>query len=52
MTKKTIRTDDDHREALKIIERLMALEPEPDSPEGQRLTLLAEMVQVYEAEKY
>ncbi len=45
-----IRTDDDHREALKEIERLWSY-PD-DSPENDRLDVLATLVEVYEAGRW
>lgn len=37
-----------NKKALKLIEALMALEPEPDSLEGKALNAVADMVQNYE----
>lgn len=45
-----IRTDDDHRDALVEIERLWAY-PD-DSPENDKLDVLATLVEVYEAQRW
>ena len=45
-----IRTDEDHAEALKEIERLMDL-PD-DSPENDKLDVLATLVEAYEAKRW
>jgi HTH-type transcriptional regulator/antitoxin HigA len=46
---KPIKTDADHEAALAEIERLMDLEPDLDTPDGDRLDVLAILVEVYEA---
>ncbi|RYB05938.1 helix-turn-helix domain-containing protein [Lichenibacterium ramalinae] len=45
-----IRTDDDHRDTLVEIERLWAY-PD-DSPENDKLDVLATLVEVYEAQRW
>lgn len=45
-----IRTDEDHAAALREIERLMGASA--GSPEGDRLDVLATLVEVYEARRY
>ena len=44
-----IRTDADHKAALRQISTLMESDPEPGTPEGDRLDILATLVQAYEA---
>jgi len=46
---KVIKTEQDYRTALKIVEELMDRDPNPDSPEGERLSLLTALIQDYEA---
>lgn len=43
-----IKTDEENRVALLLVERLMDGDPERDTKEGQLLCLLAEAIQVYE----
>lgn len=50
MNIKPIRTRADHRAALKEIESLMTARP--GTPEGERLDVLATLVQAYEAKHY
>lgn len=45
-----IKTDADYRRALKEIEKLMLAAP--DSPEGERLDVLAALVEAYERKHY
>ena len=47
---KPIKTDADYRSTLKQIEKLMTAAP--DSPEGERLDILATLVEVYESKHY
>src|SRR6266567_1368012 len=47
-----IKTDAQYREYLSEIEQLIALDPEPSSPEGKHLELLALLVETYEKERY
>lgn len=44
-----IRTRADYRAALKQVSALVALDPAPDTPQGERLDVLATLVQAYEA---
>lgn len=46
---KVIKTEQDYEEALKLVERLMSRDPDPDSAEGEQLTLLTALIQDYEA---
>jgi HTH-type transcriptional regulator/antitoxin HigA len=47
-----IRTKADHRAALRQISALMETDPEPGTPEGDRLDILATLVQAYEARHF
>jgi HTH-type transcriptional regulator / antitoxin HigA len=47
-----IKTDRQHLAALKEVERLVALDPRPDSTEGARLELFAKLVEDYERERF
>ena len=47
---KPIKTDADYRMALKEIEKLMTAAP--DSPEGERLDVLATLVEAFESKHY
>jgi HTH-type transcriptional regulator/antitoxin HigA len=44
-----IRTDANYKAALRQISTLMEADPEPGTPEGDRLDILATLVQAYEA---
>ena len=44
-----IRTDADYKASLRQISTLMVTDPEPGTPEGDRLDILATLVQAYEA---
>ena len=47
-----IRTESDHKAALRQISTLMESDPEPGTPEGDRLDILATLVQAYEARHF
>lgn len=47
-----IKTEQDYQEALKLVEKLMARDPNPDSAEGEQLNLLTTLVQDYEAHAF
>jgi len=47
---KPIKTDTDHRAALKEIEILMMAEP--DTPEGEKLDVMTTLVEAYEARHF
>ncbi len=49
---KVIKTDDDYRNALVEIEKLMDSDPAPGTPEGDTLELLAFLVSKYEEEHF
>lgn len=44
-----IRTESDYRAALRQVSTLMEADPEPGTPDGDRLDILATLVQAYEA---
>jgi len=46
---KVIKTEKDYEEALKLIEALMSRDPDPDSDEGEQLSLLSALIQDYES---
>jgi len=46
---KVIKTEKDYQEALKSVEELMSLDPNPDSTEGEQLSLLSTLIEDYEA---
>lgn len=53
MTKiRVIKTEEDYKEALKLIEKLLDNNPSPDSEEGEKLNLLATLVQDYESKAF
>lgn len=45
-------TEADYKSALKEISRLMEADPELGTPDGDRLDVLATLVQAYEAKHY
>jgi HTH-type transcriptional regulator / antitoxin HigA len=49
---RVIRTSEEHAEALAEIERLIAGDPAPGTPEGDRLELLSLLVADYEAKQF
>lgn len=46
---KVIKTEDEYKESLKLIEELMHKDPDPDSEDGERLSLLVTLVKDYES---
>lgn len=52
MNIKPIRTDDDYKAALKVVSNLVDADPEPGTPEGDRLDILSILVQAYEAKNF
>lgn len=46
---KVIKTEEDYQEALKLIGELMSHDPNPDSTEGEQLSLLTALIGDYEA---
>lgn len=49
---KVIKSDDDFRSALAQVDELLDLDPDPGTKEGDRLELLALLVEKYESELY
>ena len=49
---KVIKTEKDYEEALKLVEELMSHDPDPDSVEGEQLSLLSTLIQDYEAKTF
>jgi len=47
-----IHTEDDYRAVLADISALMESDPAPDTPDGDRLDILATQVQAYEARHF
>jgi HTH-type transcriptional regulator/antitoxin HigA len=47
-----IRTEEDHRAALREVSTLVELDPEPGTPDGDRLEILATLVEAYEAQHF
>ena len=45
---KVIKTEQDYREALKLLEELISHDPDPESEEGEQLSLLGTLIQDYE----
>lgn len=47
-----IHTDADYQTALKVVSKLIDLDPERFTPDGDRLAILGLMVEAYEVEHY
>lgn len=47
-----IHTEADYKATLKIVSRLVERDPEPGTPDGDRLDVLATLVQAYEARHF
>ena len=52
MNIRPIRTEADYKNALKEVSRLMENDPELGTPEGDRLDILATLVQAYETKHF
>ncbi|KMN83509.1 HTH-type transcriptional regulator/antitoxin HigA [Chromobacterium alkanivorans] len=52
MNIRPIRSEADYQAALKEISALVEIDPAADSPEGERLDILATLVQAYEAKHF
>lgn len=52
MEPRLIKTEEDHKAFLAEVERLVALDPAPNTPEGDRLELLATLVEDYEKKHF
>lgn len=49
---KVIKTEQDYQEALKLVEELMGCDPNPDSAEGEQLSLLSALIRDYESKLF
>jgi len=49
---KAIRTEDDYLCAMREVSALIDLDPNGDSPDGERLDVLGTLIQAYEAKHY
>ena len=49
---KVIKTEKDYGEALKLVETLIGRDPDPDSDEGEQLSLLSTLIEDYEAKSF
>ncbi|MCJ7508491.1 MAG: ImmA/IrrE family metallo-endopeptidase, partial [candidate division Zixibacteria bacterium] len=49
---KVIKTEQDYQEALKLAEELIGRDPNPDSAEGEQLSLLSTLIRDYEARTF
>lgn len=52
MNIKPIRNNSDYEEALQALELLVAADPDPDSEDGDRLNILATLIESYENDHY
>ena len=52
MEPRIIKTDDQYRQYLQVVEGLAANDPPLDSPDGARLELIAKLVEDYERTRY
>jgi HTH-type transcriptional regulator/antitoxin HigA len=49
---KIIKTEQDYKEALNLVEELIAYDPQPDSEKGEQLNLLTTLIHDYEARAF
>ncbi len=49
---KIIKTEKDYKEALELIKKLVSVDPDPESTEGEQLNLLTTLVQDYESKAF
>src|SRR5581483_8024099 len=49
---KVIKNEEDYSEALKMLEGLVSLDPDPESDEGEKLNLLATLIESYESRAF
>jgi len=52
MDVRIIKTKQQYRRYLEEVDRLVPLDPDPETPEGARLELLAKLVEDYEKERF
>lgn len=49
---KAIRTEQDYLAALREVSALIDIDPSPDTPEGEQLDVLGQLLQAFEAQHY
>lgn len=49
---KVIKTEQDYQEALKLLEELIGRDPDPESAEGEQLSLLSTLIHDYESKAF
>lgn len=49
---KVIKTEEDYQEAIELVEKLITLDPDPDSTEGEQLSILTKLVKDYESTNF
>ena len=47
-----IRTEADYKATLKVVSSLVELDPDIDTPEGDKLDVLTTLIQAYEAKNF
>ena len=47
-----IRTEADYKTALKIVSRLVEIDPDTNTPEGEKLDVLTTLIQAYEVKNF
>jgi len=52
MSIKPIRNDEDYEEALRALDLLIAVDPDPESADGDRLNILTTLIESYENDRY
>lgn len=52
MNIKPIRNETDYKEALRALELLVASDPDPDSVDGDKLSVLSTLIESYENDQY
>jgi HTH-type transcriptional regulator / antitoxin HigA len=49
---KVVKTEQDHKEALKMIEALISQDPDPESEAGEKLSILSTLIKDYESRTF
>lgn len=52
MEVRPIRTEEDYKAMLAAVSALIELDPDPDSPDGERLEVLGLLVEAYESKRF
>ena len=52
MDLKTIKTSDEYKKALEEAERLIAVDPDPDTEMAERLSILVLLIEKYESDRF